>query len=120
MLAQVREGDYGSMRAFSKLLDKEHIVQHQKQSNIAPARFKKLILICGLMILFCLVSFFYDADTLIGLPTASANAHYGIQGQPAPALNLTTWIDGDGKPIDPIELNDYMGKVLYLYFFQDW
>ena len=55
-----------------------------------------------------------------GLRAAIAGAQYGIQGQPAPKLNLANWIDGDGLPIDPIEVNDYRGKVIYLYFFQDW
>jgi hypothetical protein len=64
--------------------------------------------------------FFHDSGAIIGLQRASANAQYGIQGQPAPELNLTTWIDGDGKQIDPIKLSNYRGKVIYLYFFQDW
>ncbi|CAB1062475.1 hypothetical protein D1BOALGB6SA_7252 [Olavius sp. associated proteobacterium Delta 1] len=34
---------------------------------------------------------------IIGLQSASASVQYGIQGQPAPELNLTTWIDGDGR-----------------------
>ena len=95
-------------------------MQHTKRSNISPAGFKNLILIYGLIISLCGVNFLYDSDTVIGVPTAYADAHLGIQGQQAPDLNLTTWIDGDGKPIDSIELNDYRGKVLYLYFFQDW
>jgi hypothetical protein len=45
---------------------------------------------------------------------------YGILGRQAPELNLTTWIDGAGNPMDPIKLKDYRGKVIFLYFFQDW
>jgi hypothetical protein len=55
-----------------------------------------------------------------GMQTASANTQYGILGQQAPGLELDTWIDGNGKPIDPVKLTDYRGKVIYLYFFQDW
>ena len=58
--------------------------------------------------------------SMIGIPTASANAHLGIQGQAAPELALNIWIDGDGKKIEPIHLKDLRGKVVYLYFFQDW
>lgn len=59
-------------------------------------------------------------DVMIGIPTASADSHLGILGQAAPELKLNTWIDGNGKKIAPIQLSDYRGKVVYLYFFQDW
>jgi hypothetical protein len=61
-----------------------------------------------------------NSGIIAGLPTAAAGAQYGIQGQQAPELNLTTWIDGNGLSIDPVELNTLRGKVIYLYFFQDW
>jgi hypothetical protein len=54
------------------------------------------------------------------LQTASASTQYGILGRQAPELELNTWIDGNGKPMDPVKLGDYRGKVIYLYFFQDW
>jgi len=60
-----------------------------------------------------------DAPT-IGLQTVSASTQYGILGRQAPELELNTWIDGSGKPMDPVKLGDYRGKVIYLYFFQDW
>ena len=31
-----------------------------------------------------------------------------------------TLLDGNGKKTDSIRLSDYRGKVVYLYFFQDW
>ena len=62
-------------------------------------------------------STFYD---MIGIQTASATTRYGILGKPAPALKLNTWIDGNGKKTKPIRLKDYRGKIVYLYFFQDW
>jgi hypothetical protein len=59
-------------------------------------------------------------NAIIGMQTAWAKAHYGIQGQTAPELRLDTWIDGNGQKAVPIYLNDYRGKVVYLYFFQNW
>jgi hypothetical protein len=91
-----------------------------KHRKIKAPGFKGIIKISVWMTLLCSVSFFHDSGAIIGLQRASANAQYGIQGQPAPELNLTTWIDGDGKQIDPIKLSNYRGKVIYLYFFQDW
>jgi len=61
-----------------------------------------------------------DRGPALGLQAASANAHLGIAGLPAPEPELNTWIDGDGKPMDPVKFRDYRGKVIYLYFFQDW
>ena len=63
---------------------------------------------------------FLDSSTPFKVPNASANAHLGIRGQPAPELNLSTWIDGNGKKTESVRLNDYRGKVVYLYFWQDW
>ncbi|UCD91301.1 MAG: hypothetical protein JSW04_07765 [Desulfobacterales bacterium] len=63
---------------------------------------------------------FFVPDAMIGIQAALASSPYGILGQAAPELNLNTWIDGNGNPIEPIRLNDYIGKVVYLYFFQDW
>ena len=61
-----------------------------------------------------------DSSTVFKIPNASANAHLGILGQSAPELNLTIWIDGNGKKTESIHISDYRGKVVYLYFFQDW
>jgi hypothetical protein len=66
------------------------------------------------------VSSMLDSHPGLGLQTASASTQYGILGRQAPEMELNTWIDGDGKPMDPIKLGDYRGKVIYLYFFQDW
>ena len=57
---------------------------------------------------------------IVGIPTASATNHLGILGRTAPELELETWIDGNGAEVEPIRLEDYRGKVVYLYFFQDW
>jgi len=45
---------------------------------------------------------------------------HGILGRAAPELNLSNWIDGRGKPTGNVELASLRGKVVYLYFFQDW
>ena len=55
-----------------------------------------------------------------GIQPAAADTQYGILGRQAPELELDSWIDGNGKPMDPVRLKDYRGKVVYLYFFQDW
>ena len=57
---------------------------------------------------------------MMAVPEASASGLYGIRSQKAPELNLNTWIDGDGNPTAPIRLEDFRGRVVYLYFFQDW
>ena len=59
-------------------------------------------------------------DAPVGAQTARAESHLGILGQQAPKLNLNYWINGDGEKIDPIRLSAHRGKVVYLYFWQDW
>ena len=71
-------------------------------------------------ILVFLIGGVFDSNTPLGIPAASADSRYGILGQPAPQLNLSDWIDGNGKKTESIRLSDYRGKVVYLYFFQDW
>ena len=51
---------------------------------------------------------------------AEERHHRGIQGQTAPELAVTYWIDEDGKPRKPIHLKDYREKMIYLYCFQAW
>lgn len=72
------------------------------------------------LFLFILAVGFYFPAGSLPVPIASASAGYGIQGQMAPELNLSNWIDGNGHKTDPVNLGDYRGKVVYLYFFQDW
>ncbi len=59
-------------------------------------------------------------DALAETGTPSSPERYGILGLPAPELKLSSWIDGRGKPTKNIELAALRGKVIYLYFFQDW
>ena len=43
----------------------------------------------------------------------------GIVGQQAPSWDVSQWYQlPDGK--DDLDITDYKGKVLYLYFFQSW
>ena len=72
------------------------------------------------LILLSGVSSVLDSHPTLGLQPALANSQYGILGRQAPELELNTWIDGNGKPMDPVKLRDYRGQVIYLYFFQDW
>lgn len=84
--------------------------------------FKYVIFVAPLLMgtLLFLIGGFFDSNTPLGVPTASAKTQYGILGQPAPELNLSNWIDDNGKKTESIRLSDYRGKVVYLYFFQDW
>jgi hypothetical protein len=84
--------------------------------------FKYVIFAAPLLMgtLLLLIGGFFDSNTPLGIPTASAKPQYGILGQLAPELNLSNWIDGNGKKTESIRLSDYRGKVVYLYFFQDW
>ncbi len=45
---------------------------------------------------------------------------YGILGQIAPEFKSIDWVNKEGKNIEPIQLSDYKGKVVYILFFQDW
>ncbi len=67
-----------------------------------------------------LMPFFLAVQAPLGIRAASAESHHGIRGQQAPELDLDTWIDGRGVETTPIQLGAYRGKVIYLYFFQDW
>jgi hypothetical protein len=83
----------------------------KKPAKLKTAARTGSIFICaGIILLF----------RLGGLQTASSDTRYGILGRQAPELNLSTWIDGDGKQIEPIKLGAYRGKVIYLFFFQNW
>ena len=82
------------------------------------SKIRKTIFTGAVLLVGCIISFsgpdsLYDKDTAFGLQTASAGTQYGILGRPAPELELNTWIDGNGKPMDPVKLRDYRGKVIY-------
>ena len=90
-----------------------------------PIKFTKKIIIvpCALVTIIFFMSGagqFLGLKPPVGIQDASGENRYGILGQTAPELNLTTWIDGNGKAMDPIRLSNFQGKVIYLYFFQAW
>jgi hypothetical protein len=92
-------------------------MKQKKQFSFKYAIFAGPLLMGTLMFL---IGGLFDSNTPLGIPTASAKTQYGIMGQPAPELNLSDWIDGNGKKTESISLSDYRGKVIYLYFWQDW
>ena len=74
----------------------------------------------ALLLALALTLLLFAAQAIFGIQPASARSHDGILGSQAPELNLDTWVDGRGAKMTPIHLRDYRGKVIYLYFFQDW
>jgi hypothetical protein len=74
----------------------------------------------GLVLLLIIMMSLSASEVLYEIQQASASSHLGILGRPAPELNLNNWIDADGEQRAPIQLSDNRGKVIYLYFFQDW
>jgi hypothetical protein len=91
-----------------------------QHSILKPAIFSIIILIGTWVILPHAMNYFFDLNDTVGIQAVSANTQYGILGQQAPELKLNTWIDGARNPMDSIKLKDYLGKVIFLYFFQDW
>ena len=59
------------------------------------------------------------------LPTATfadaekAKPNYGILGRTAPELEVSTWIDGNGKPTS-FKLANHKGKFVFMEFWQFW
>jgi hypothetical protein len=92
----------------------------KQKHKLKPAVFTVFVLTSMWMILLTGIYSLFVSDATVGTQTAWASMPYGILGQPAPEINLNTWIDGNGKKIEPIRLSDYHGKVVYLYFFQNW
>ncbi len=53
------------------------------------------------------------------LITEAQEMQKGIQGQKAPLLNVSDWYQlPEGK--DKVEITDYEGKIIVLFFFQHW
>jgi hypothetical protein len=100
-----------ALEASMKSLSKQDL---SKKLSRVPAVSARLVLL--LIILMSLSV----SEVLYEIQQASASSHLGILGRPAPELNLDNWIDTDGKQRTPIQLSDNRGKVIYLYFFQDW
>lgn len=51
---------------------------------------------------------------------ASADAERGILGKPAPAWSVDQWLNLPTANKKTIDVEDFRGKVLYLFCFQSW
>ena len=51
---------------------------------------------------------------------AQPNRKYGILGQQAPVWEIDEWIDLYGNKTDPLEIDQFENKVIYLLAFQSW
>ena len=94
-----------------------------KMRSQKKMRVKQLLATAFIWSLILFLSAFFDFSNSgfqYGIQSAFASSQLGILGQQAPEFNLNNWIDGDGNPMASVRLNDYRGKVIYLYFFQDW
>lgn len=58
--------------------------------------------------------------TLPIMQMATAQSDRTIQGQMAPELTVSHWIDGEGKPTKPFSVAEHRGKWVYLKCFQEW
>ena len=97
----------------------DKVTEMKLARQIKSDRLKKT----GLIALFSLMLVILIGDhsmSPFGVRTAAADSHYGILHQQAPELGLNNWIDGSGEASEPVKLADHRGKVIYLYFFQDW
>ncbi len=54
-----------------------------------------------------------------GLSTNALGQTRGIEGQPAPEIDIDYWIDGDGEPTT-FSVLESRGKWVFLKCFQDW
>ena len=91
-----------------------------KPAKLQTAIRAGMIISCVGIIVFFGMESRMDFGSQAGIQTVIAATSYGIMGRQAPELNLNTWIDGNGKPMDSIKLEACRGKVIYLYFFQSW
>ena len=65
------------------------------------------------------VLFILPLVLLVGLSTSHARHHRGIVGKKAPPWQVDEWVSlPDGKR--QLDISDYKGKVVYLFFFQSW
>lgn len=55
----------------------------------------------------------------IGLTQHQQQSQVGIVGQQAPSWQVSEWYQLP-TGVDSLDVKDYKGKVLYLYFFQSW
>lgn len=79
--------------------------------------------IVSILFVFIIMSCVGQSKESFNLITSKMNNRknsYGIEGDKAPEWNIKQWVDGEGKPINPINLSDYKGKFKVIYCFQSW
>ncbi len=86
----------------------------RKYHHVSSARF----ILANIFVLTIIFAWRGDVPAESG--KLSTSPRHGILGLHAPELKLSNWIDGSGKPTKKVELASLRGKVIYLYFFQDW
>lgn len=66
-------------------------------------------------------TFLLASASALLLPFAShaASRNYGIIGQSAPELDVSQWIDANGKP-SSFKLADHKNKFIFMEFWQSW
>lgn len=69
---------------------------------------------------FFLLFFLLHSAIALSAESAEPADRYGILGRQAPELSLVSWINGEGQHVPEVPLSELRGKVIYLYFFQDW
>ncbi len=91
-----------------------------KPNKLVESKYKLLTLLLLLSAPFFIFDDALLPNSILEIQEASAKSQYGVLGQMAPELELFNWIDGNGEKTESIRLSDYRGKVVYLYFFQNW
>ncbi len=56
---------------------------------------------------------------LLPAPVFAVKNNYGIVGRVAPELEISDWIDGDGKSTS-FKLSEHKGKFVFMEFWQSW
>ncbi len=76
---------------------------------------------CLVLVLVLIFSIGFAAPgfAAIGQSDNKSQKH-GVLGQIAPKFESVEWVGGAGNKIEPVQISDYKGKVVYLLFFQDW
>ena len=88
--------------------------------SIKRRAFRFIYMAVCLLLLFPIVSVPGLTGPLVVSTAQAVDTLTGLVGQTAPEIHLSSWIDGNGYKTEPIRLSDHRGKVIYLYFYQDW
>ncbi len=108
----------GCLNPEPNLLEVDMIMSSRRDLKIE--QFRRCGFPGGLVLLLIFLMGIFASEVFYETQPALARSHLGILGQQAPELNLNNWISADGLQRAPIRISDFRGKVIYLYFFQDW